>query len=206
MNALPAIHQPLVPPARESAAKSVGAPARLHVKRPPRFTLVPIPEDDERYLQMELPGADFARTSPQRPWDRLAFTSQQEKIALWADDDYRPRDPLPEGMRLPTAALGQIVVHAIEILLGHRPPSHLRNWLSPQVFESLVRRAGLAIRINGRAPRGRSPRVLRTQICQPRERAIEAAVVVHDGRKKRAAALRAEFIRGKWRIVALEIG
>lgn len=177
----------------------------IRIKRPPKFTVVPIPDDDERNLQLATPDMDFPRTSPAQPWDRLAFRSHQEKIALWADDDYRPGHPLPAEMRLPAQAIGQIVVHAIEILLGHRPPSHLRNWLSPQVFDSLVRRTGLAIRIKGREPRGRTPRVLRTQICHPGQRAIEAAVVVHDGRRVRAAALRAEFIRRRWRIVALEI-
>ncbi len=203
MNALPDIRQPLAAPSHGRARPST--PADLLVKRPPRFTLVPIAEEDERYLQMDVPQAEFPRTSPKHPWDRLAFTSQQEKIALWADEDYHPADPLPPEMRLPRAAIGQIVVHAIEILLGHRPPSHLRNWLSPQVFDSLVRRTGLAIRIKGRAPRGKTPRVLHTQVCQPRDRAIEAAVVVHDGQRVRAAALRAEFIRRRWRVVALEI-
>ena len=203
MNALLDVRQPLAQPAPGRTLSSPPIPIR--VARPPRFTLVPIPEEDERYLQMDTPTMEFPRTSPKRPWDRLAFASQQEKIALWADEDYHPGDPLPEQMRLPSAAIGQIVVHAIEILLGHRPPSHLRNWLSPQVFESLVRRAGLAIRIKGRAPKGKTPRALRTQLCHPSERAIEAAVVVHDGHGVRAAALRAEFIRKRWRIVALEI-
>ena len=43
-------------------------------------------------------------------------------------------------------------------------------------------------------------------MTQENAEARDGAVVVHDGQKVRAAAVRAEFIRGRWRIVALEIG
>ena len=198
MNALPNLHQPL---ARTTSSLTNPSESSLRASRPPRFSLVPLPDDD-----VDPPGSyEFPRTSPEKPWDRLAFAFQQEKVApLDDDDDIDTSDP--KKCELTSGALGQIIVHTIEILLGHRPPSHLRNWLNPRVFDALARRAGLAIRIRGKAPRCKPPRVLRVQRCHPNERVVEAAVVVHDGQKVRAAAVRAEFIRGRWRIVALEIG
>ncbi len=201
MNALPDLHQPLTRPSTSRTSSPEGTP--LRTSRPPHFNLVPIPDDGDAYPQ----GAhDFPRTSPDKPWDRLAFSFQQETVASTDDDDDVPDNSSPEECMLSSGALAQIVVHSIEILLGHRPPTHLRNWLNPRVYEALTRRAGLAIRISGRAPRSKPPRVLRVLRSHPDERVVEAAVVVHDGQKVRAAATRAEFVRGRWRIVALEIG
>ncbi len=200
MNALPDLRQPLTRPISSHTAPPENAP--LRASRPPRFSLTPIPDDDV----YPRGSYEFPRTSPEKPWDRLAFAFQQEKVASVDDDDDCIDDSDPKECELTSAALAQIIVHTIEILLGHRPPSHLRNWLNPRVFDALARRAGLAIRIRGKAPRRKPPRVLRVQRCHPNERVVEAAIVVHDGEKIRAAAVRAEFMRGRWRIVALEIG
>ncbi|MFT3943581.1 MAG: Rv3235 family protein [Ancrocorticia sp.] len=201
MNALPDLRQPLVRPASPRVPSPDAAP--LRASRPPHVNLVPIPDDGDTIPQG---SHDFPRTSPDKPWDRLAFSFQQEKVVSVDHDDDVPDDSSPQGCALSSGALAQIIVHSIEILLGHRPPTHLRNWLNPRVYEALTRRAGLAIRISGRAPRSKPPRVLRVLRSHPDERVVEAAIVVHDGQKVRAAALRAEFARGRWRIVALEIG
>lgn len=205
MNALPDLCQPLNRPLnRPGSSHAVASePSPLRTSRPPRFSLVPLPDDDA-YPQGSY---EFPQTSPEKPWDRLAFTFQQEKVvSLEDEDDDYVDDSDPKNCELTSGALGQIIVHTIEILLGHRPPSHLRNWLHPRVFDALARRAGLAIRIRGKAPRCKPPRVLRVQRCHPDERVVEAAIVIHDGQRVRASAMRAEFIRGHWRIVALEIG
>ena len=38
------------------------------------------------------------------------------------------------------------------------------------------------------------------------EEEIEAVAAVHDGERVRAACVRMEYLRGRWRAVALEIG
>ncbi len=200
MNALPDLRPPLVGPT-SSQSSTAGTP--LRTTRPPHVSLVPIPDDGNTHPQGRY---DFPRTSPDKPWDRLAFSFQQEKAVSVDDDDDVPDDSSPQECALSSGALAQIVVHSIEILLGHRPPTHLRNWLNPRVYEALTRRAGLAIRMSGKAPRSKPPRVVRVLRSHPHERVIEAAIVVHDGHKVRAAAIRAEFARSRWRIVALEIG
>ena len=95
---------------------------------------------------------------------------------------------------------------SLNILLGHRPASILRPWLTPDVFGILSRRASLAMRVNGPAPLAQRPRIHNVCFYPVRERAVEVAVVAHDGKRGRAIAMRLEYLREKWRVVALEIG
>ena len=48
--------------------------------------------------------------------------------------------------------------------------------------------------------------VRRVHVCQIVPGVVEASVVVHDGNHLRAAAVRLEVRRGRWRATALEIG
>ena len=174
----------------------------IHVTRLPPTRLVPVPET-ERDSSADGP---MPVTSPARPWDRVAINAADEPVPIWLRDDFHPEMPLPKELELDKRVIALLITHTVEVLLGHRPCAQLRNWLSPQVFSALSRRAGLAVRIKGRAPRTLTPRVRQVHMCQPRGRVTEASVVLHDGQKMRAAAVRLEFIRDRWRVVALEIG
>ncbi|MDO4887516.1 MAG: Rv3235 family protein [Actinomycetaceae bacterium] len=178
-------------------------PRSISVGRPPAQVFTPVPaEDDGRALpQHELP-----RTSPDEPWDRVALTAVPASEPKWDEEAPDLRRALPADAPDGRAMVGTIVIFAVEILLGHRPPSALRRWLTPEVFGPLVRRAGLAHRIKGKAPRTRTPRILQVLASQPKARVIEAVTAVHDGQRVRAACLRLEFLRGRWKVVALEIG
>ncbi|MDN6487107.1 Rv3235 family protein [Ancrocorticia populi] len=175
----------------------------IHVRRLPPARLMPLPEEPPAAPR---PDDPMPVTSPQRPWDRVAISTADEPVPIWLRTDFHPEMPLPAEFELEKRVVGKVLVHAIEVLLGHRPCSQLRNWLSPQVFSALSRRAGLAMRIHGRAPRASAPRVRHVHLCEPRQRVCEASVVLHDGQQIRGAALRLEFIRDRWRVVALEIG
>lgn len=144
-------------------------------------------------------------TSPGTPWDRIVFTCSPKTRPLWAGEEPPLSEPLPPQARIPEAFLAGIVIHAIEILQGHRPPAQLHHWLTSEVYYALRRRAALAMRIVGPAPRTSTPVVQRLRHSHPQPRAIEAAVVVFDGKKTRAAALRVEYRRARWIVTALEI-
>lgn len=195
----------MAPAPIQAAPRPKPSESPIHVRRLPPARLVPIPESDERYLQLDPPDGPMPVTSPTKPWDRVAIACSEEQVAFWLRDDYLPDAPLPKELELHPQVVGKILVHAVEILLGHRPCSQLRAWLSPQVFGALSRRAGLAVRINGRAPACSAPRVRHIHVCRPRKRVAEAAVVLHDGQRMRAAAVRLEFFRDRWQVVALEI-
>lgn len=143
-----------------------------------------------------------------RPWDRIAF---RPPATTEADDDVgddagpalsRPR-PRPVDLPDPRAWCGALVHTCVEVLLGARAPGQLARWLTADLYASLSRRA-----VIGQAqPLGaRRVRVLRVHLCRIDDTHHEGAVVLHDGRRVRAAAIRIEEYRGRWRATALEIG
>ena len=179
------------------------APTDIHVHRLPRTS--PHYAADTELMPADTPHT-MPHTNPDHPWDRIAFAAATPVSPLWRTTEEPLSAPLPEDAPSPASLVGHVVIHAIEILQGHRPASQLRHWLTPEVFAALSRRAGLAYRIKGRAPKTLPPRVRRIHSCMPQERAVEAAVVVFDGQKIRAAALRMEYRRSRWITTALEIG
>ncbi|MEE6273419.1 Rv3235 family protein [Georgenia wangjunii] len=148
------------------------------------------------------------RTSTAAPWDRVRFsattTSEPEASALVGTVPGRTPDapPLPD----PAPWAGSLVRAAVEVLVGTRPVSQLTRWLSADLYEALARRAGLAVRILGRPSTARQARIQHVHVCVVRPDVCEASVVVHDGQRVRAAAVRLEVHRGRWRATALEIG
>jgi hypothetical protein len=106
----------------------------------------------------------------------------------------------------PQAWCGSLVRAAVEVLAGTRPAAQLARWLTADLYETLARRAGLAVRIKGRPAIVRQAVVRRVHVCSLGPLAAEASVVVHDGERVRAAAVRIEAHRGRWRATALEIG
>lgn len=123
-----------------------------------------------------------------------------------AHDDDGPSTVRSVPAEDPAAWCGSLVRAAVEVLGGSRPVAQLARWLSADLYESLARRAGLAVRIKGRPTVVRQAVVRKVRVCQLSPVLAEAAVVVHDGARVRAAAIRIEAHRGRWRATALEIG
>lgn len=101
---------------------------------------------------------------------------------------------------------GTLVRAAVETLAGTRPAAQLARWVSADLYDSISRRAGLAVRIHGRPSLVRQAVVRSVRVCRISPLVAEASVVVHDGVRLRAAAIRVEAHRGRWRATALEIG
>ncbi|MCA0335689.1 MAG: Rv3235 family protein [Actinobacteria bacterium] len=107
-----------------------------------------------------------------------------------------------------------------EIVVGLRPPTQVVRWTTPEVYAVLARRALVVTRRAatpalaaqpGRpgVPSARSrPRILvrRVHVCLPADGVAEAAVVLQDGPRVRAMALRLGGYDGRWRVEALQIG
>ncbi|MCU1432205.1 MAG: hypothetical protein JWP95_1310 [Actinotalea sp.] len=133
------------------------------------------------------------------------------------------RPTQPETPADPTKLCGSIVLAAVEALNGSRPLVQLVRWVSPEVFESLGA-ATSGRRAGSDAPRIGSParsvhrdrgviagppsraRVRRTHLTRVSPTVAEASVVIHDGDRVRAAAVRMEMHRGHWRATVLQIG
>lgn len=109
--------------------------------------------------------------------------------------------PLPD----PTPLCCAMVQAAVEGLRGVRPLAQLTRWVSPEVYEGLALRAELVQRAGVTSTSARAG-IRRIRVCRLGDEAAEAAVVVDDGARVRAVAVRLEAHRGRWRATVLEIG
>lgn len=147
-----------------------------------------------------------AHLSALRPWDRIAFRAPDAGRPE-TEEDGGPRLvwPHPAVGHLPDPAdwCGALVRTCVEVLLGARPPAQLARWLTEDLYVSLSRRAvvGQSLPVSARRVT-----VMRVHTCELPGARHEASVVLHDGRRVRAAAIRIEVYRGRWRATALEIG
>ena len=93
----------------------------------------------------------------------------------------------------------------VEVVLGRRPAAQLARWLAPEVLDGLQQRASL-VRRAGVLAHARRPAARRVRVCPLDAHTAEACLVVDDGVRVRAVALRLEAHRGVWRVTTLEIG
>lgn len=114
-------------------------------------------------------------------------------------------------------AVRRFVAMCVEVLNGYRPAAHLRRLTQPREAATVVAQgvagarwvsqARLA-RTAGRAPRPRRPApaaVIRLQLCEPREGAVEAAAVLMIGDRAHAMALRLEAQDDSWLATTLRL-
>lgn len=103
----------------------------------------------------------------------------------------------------PTDLCGSIVLAAVEAVTGRRPVMQLARWVSPQVFDALNQ---AALSRGPQSTLGRRTAVRSTHMSRISSSVAEASVVIHDGTRVRAAAVRLEVHRGHWRATVLQIG
>jgi len=130
-----------------------------------------------------------------RHLDELARTRAPER------DDDRGRAPLADAGRF---AHG-VGLACVEVVLGRRPAQQLARWVTAEVLQSLQERADL-VRRAGVLTHARRPVARRVRVCPVDEHAAEVCLVVDDGARVRAVALRLDAWRGAWRVTTLEIG
>lgn len=168
----------------------------------PRPTVAPPPP---------APPTPMPRTSLDAPWDRvrLSWPGAAPSGGTPGGSPALPPDIRDRSAALPDAATwtAAVVRACIEALLGVRPATQLERWLAGDLYEAVRRRAGLAVRTQGKGATVRAPRMVSTRAQTAADgRSAEVCLVWHDGHKVRAAAARVEAFRGRWRVVALEIG
>lgn len=114
-------------------------------------------------------------------------------------------------------AVRRFVSTCVEVLNGYRPAAHLRRLSQPREAATVVAQGLVGAhrvtearqeRAAGRPPRPRRPvpaAVVRLQLCEPREGAVEAAAVLVIGDKTHAMALRLELRNETWLATALRV-
>lgn len=154
------------------------------------------------------PHKDTPAAPASSTYDRIALhavSNSKSLTAAFFEEETPPLIPAKKPRPNARKFAAQITIQAIEILQGKRPLRQLQTWLNPQVYQALARRASLGMRIFGKAERCPLPRLRRVRACYPRPGIAEVCVIVHDGIKMRAAALRLEARRENWQVTALEI-
>ena len=206
----PGVTQPL--PAGKSSAPTRPAPGRPEPTGPqPRVprTAVGVPAG-EVVPRTPMAGAE------RRQWDRLRFQTElslrqqrkRRRKKTLSRSEPATAEALPDSRDLPDPrrpAAGSVTA-AAAALSGHRPVDHLARWTTPEMFQALARRAGLALRLLGTEPGRPRPRVcsIHTQITLSGN--CEAAILLDDGSQVRAAAALLVPHRGRWVMSTLEIG
>ncbi|WP_120004453.1 Rv3235 family protein [Nesterenkonia muleiensis] len=124
-------------------------------------------------------------------------------------DSQRPDQLAGERQeRRQIVAIARMVCQATtEVLNGLRPVNQLRRWLDAEVHRKVEQRA--AIMARHRSPSTARPHRLSfdaEQTTHPRAGAWEVSVIFTDEHRTRACALRLQAHRGRWRVVAMELG
>ncbi len=157
------------------------------------------------------PIIQHAVTPPTRPipnsFDRISFYSPHNKNnpAIYKDEEINFSLPLPENIMPAQKFAALISLQSIEILNGHRPARHLQGWVEPELYQAIVRRTGLGIRISGKASKRLPPTLRRVRVFYPLPRIAECCVIIRDEGRTRAVAVRLEVRHQKWHVTALEI-
>ncbi|WP_298460349.1 Rv3235 family protein [uncultured Cellulomonas sp.] len=169
----------------------------------PRARLAPRtePPADPLPARAPVPGPPPVLGSPEaRARHRLPVDTPRDGTPT-TGPGVSPDAPLPD----PTQLCCAMVQAAVEGLRGARPLVQLVRWVSPEVYEELALRAELVLHAGAPTTTGRAG-IRRIRVCRIGARAAEATVVVDDGARVRAVAVRLEAHRGRWRATALEIG
>lgn len=126
----------------------------------------------------------------------------------WLVQPPRVELPAPPPERLDPKQWGaRIALATFEVLLGRRPAAQLGRYIDQRTASSLATHAGQYARKRQqvRSVTVASPQVTSTRVQQPHPDAAEVTVVMHDGYRFRAVALRLTARNTSWVCTAFEI-
>ncbi|WP_168581917.1 Rv3235 family protein [Gephyromycinifex aptenodytis] len=180
---------------------------------PPMLSLVPIsggggalsPSTPAARPSMRVAGPARIEGERLSPDSREPTRPGQEGLrAMCGIEDFGPRSTstadLPQAREW-SARMGLAIAEAA---CGARPTLQVMRWVSPSVYESLVRRSARAVQ-HRRATR-RPMRVRRVRVCHPCDGVAEATVIIEDHHRVRALAIRMQGIDGRWIITECRLG
>lgn len=198
------------------SAHPIAAPP-LRILPIPEHAVPAVPVDaaeaaglDERQLAM---GLDLLSPGPGTRAHRIASGAPRARhrallrraVVVPDDDGLNPGPPeRPTDLEQLRHWVAKLVPALLEAAAGTRPAPQLMRWVSPAVYDGLLRRHARAVR-RGSAVR-RPLRVVRVVLREPVPTVVEASVVFADGPRVRAAALRFVPVDRRWVADAFEVG
>ena len=152
-------------------------------------------------------------THAQGQEERLAAATPYVQDALAVDfaaasDDqiFGPQATRAHDLPDPREWAAHMAQGIVEVMHGVRPPSQVMRWTSPEVYAVVARRGSRAARRRSSVGSAHRTRVLRVHLCEPAPDIVEAAVVLIDGTRVRALALRLAGRDRRWIVEALQVG
>jgi hypothetical protein len=166
----------------------------------PSLRLRPVPVAEPRPALRVLPAPDETAAGAgqaQLPLERPPAPATARAL--------RPagRELRDDGLPDPQEWAQRFAQVALEVAAGLRPPAQLLRWTTTGVLAGLTRRHALAQRSGGRPVR---PTVRSLHVHEPADAVCEVSVVLGDGPRVRALALRLQGEGGRWRVTAFELG
>lgn len=176
--------------------------AALHVAPPVRALPPALPLHEA--VRRARAAAPAARRVPGYVQDALAVDFSCASDEQVFGPQLTPRTDLPD----PAEWAARMAHALLEVMTGARPAPQVVRWTTPEVYAVVARRGALVARraAEGRPARRHRIAVRRVRVCEPVDGVAEAAVVVQDGPRVRAVALRLVGQDGKWRVSALQVG
>lgn len=144
------------------------------------------------------------RSGPRLDWDPLTVDAEYAGPEFVEVPELAYPQPAPSYDA--TRLAGAVACAVAEVLAGTRPAPQVQRWLHEDVWQVVRRRAALSRRSPTGLSRPHGMRVIKVHPCQVSPTALEASVILHDGERVRAAAIRLHLRRGQWRAAALRIG
>ncbi len=170
--------------------------------------IVPLPRSRPPALPLDvaLARAEAAGAASGYVQDALAVDFSRANDRQVFGPQSTTRADLPDPRRW-AAGMAQAL---LEVMTGTRPAPQVLRWTTPEVYAVLARRGALAARRAADPGAARRPRhrvaVRRVLLCEPADGVAEASVVVVDGTRVRALAMRLTGQDGRWRVEALQVG
>ena len=146
-------------------------------------------------------AADPARAHGSR--GRWAPGAPTHLRAVTRRDDFGPRPTSTDDLPEPRGWAGQMPLTTHQVVSGLRPPTQLARFVAPPVYESMVRRRATTARRH-LAP-VRPTRVRAVVASEPRDGVVDASVVLFDGHRAQAVAMRMTGVDGRWLVTELQI-
>ena len=117
-----------------------------------------------------------------------------------------PPTPPPERID-PRQWAARITLATFEVLLGRRPAAQLARYIDQRTAATLATHASVYARRRAAARGAKpvTPQITSTRIQQPHPEAAEATIVLHDGYRFRAVAMRLTGRNTSWVCTAFEI-
>lgn len=106
------------------------------------------------------------------------------------------------GMDAPEIVVEKIARAAQEVINGARPLNQLIRWLTADAFEALEKR--MSIQRRKLRPTQRTVNITSRRVCRVNHDTVEGTVILSDGGRIRAAVVRLEAFRGRWRATYLQ--